>query len=323
MKQNLTTSPKYTYINRFKKNSFIYIVLKYKALLLMMLPTTLFILVNNYLPMFGILIAFKNINYVDGILGSPWVGLTNFYYLFSTQDAWLITRNTVGFNLLFLIMNIVFPVTVAILLNEIRGTLFPKAYQTIMLFPNFISMVLVSYLVFGLLSPENGFMNKVILPFLNIPQVNWYQSTTSWIFIIPLVHLWKSLGISTVIYLAAIAGLNTEYYDAAYIDGATKLQRIRHITLPFLRPTIIILTILGIGKIFNSDFGLFFQVPLQSGTLFPVTQTIDTYVYRALLSNNNISMSSAAGFYQAIVGFILVFVTNLFVRKLDKDSALF
>jgi len=289
----------------------------------MMIPGITYLLINNYLPMFGISIAFKNIDYAKGIWNSDWVGFQNFKFLFQSADAFLITRNTILYNLAFIIIGLIVGVGFAILLNEIKSKAATKAYQSIILLPYLISMVLVSYLVFSMLSIETGFLNKTILPALGIEPISWYNEPKYWPFILVFVNVWKSAGYSCIVYLAAIIGIDTEYYEAAKLDGASKWQQIRTITIPLIVPIIIMLMILNIGRIFYSDFGLFYQVPMNSGPLYDATSTIDTYVFRGLMQLGDIGMASAAGLYQSIVGFILVILSNYAVRKLSKDNALF
>jgi len=296
---------------------------RYKALFLMLLPGMVYLFINNYMPMFGLTIAFKDINYAKGIWRSDWIGLKNFEFLFMTKDAWRITRNTILYNAVFIVLNTVTAIGVAILLNEVRKKFLARFYQSVLLLPYLISMVIVGYLVLALLNLENGFMNKVILPAFGIDPISWYTKPEYWPYILTIVSLWKNIGYLCIIYLAAIVGIDPEYYEAATIDGATKWQQIRSITVPLLMPTIIILTLLAIGRIFYADFGLFYQVPLNSGPLQPTTDVIDTYVYRGLITLGDIGMSSAAGFYQSLVGFVLVLVSNLIVRLKDKDQALF
>lgn len=294
-------------------------------LFIMLLPGFLFTLLFAYLPMFGIIIAFKKINFIDGIFGSPWVGLQNFEFLFKSSDAWVITRNTVGYNILFIGLGLIINVALAIGLSEIVNKACSKAYQTMILMPHFLSFVIVSYLVFAFLSAEHGFLNTTILPALGKEPVSWYTETRPWPFILSFVNFWKTAGYGSIVYLAAIAGIDTGLYEAAKIDGANRLKQIWYITIPSLVPLMVILTIMNVGKIFNSDFGLFYQVPLNSGTLYPVTNVINTYVYNMLNSagSSSLGMASAAAFYQSVVGFILVVVTNLIVRKIDPDKALF
>ncbi|UKS23882.1 ABC transporter permease subunit [Paenibacillus sp. HWE-109] len=296
---------------------------KYRMLVLMTLPGLLYFLINNYLPMFGIVIAFKNVNFARGIWGSEWIGFKNFEYLFKTKDAYIITRNTLLYNLSFIFLNTAIAISLAILLTEIRKRILSRAYQTMILLPYLISMVIVGYLVLGFLDVEKGFMNKTLLPLFGLEPISWYSETKYWPWILTIVHAWKGVGQLCIIYLAAIIGIDQEYYEAAKIDGANRWQQIRTITIPLIAPVITIMTLLAIGRIFYSDFGLFFQVPLNTGALMPVTNTIDTYVYRALINMGDIGMSSAAGLYQALVGFVLVLASNAVVRKFNKDNALF
>ncbi|WP_342772903.1 ABC transporter permease [Paenibacillus taihuensis] len=269
------------------------------------------------------MIAFKKINYRIGILHSPWVGLKNFEFLFKTKEAWTITRNTILYNLTFIVIGTVIAVGVAMLLNQIRQNGARKSYQTIILLPHLISIVVVSYLVFGFLSTESGFVNNSILEPLGIAPISWYSTAKFWPYIIVIVAIWKSFGYSCIIYYATLVGIDKSYYEAAVIDGASRWKQMKHITLPGLKSIIIILTLMSISKIFYSDFGLFYQVPMNSGALIDITNTIDTYVYRGLAKLNNIGMASAAGFFQSIVGFVLVILANYIVKKIDEDSALF
>lgn len=290
---------------------------------LMLLPGTVYLIINNYIPMGGIIVAFKQYNVRKGIFGSPWIGLKNFQFLFRTNDAWLITRNTIGYNLVFILLDALLAIAVAIILNEIRHRGSKQFYQTIILVPFLISMVAVSYLVFAFLSSGNGFINNTILPAMGRGPVNWYNEASRWPFLLTLVHVWKSLGYNVILYYATICGIDRTYYEAAVVDGANLWQQIRHITLPCLKSTVIILVLMSLGNIFRSDFGLFYQIPMNSGSLLETTNTIDTYVYRGLMQTNNFGMSAAAGAYQSVVGFILVLAVNSIVRKIDSDSSLF
>lgn len=289
----------------------------------MILPGVLYLFINNYLPMFGLVIAFKKIDWNKGILGSGWAGFDNFRYLFASKEALIMTRNTILYNVVFIILGTVAAIAVAILLNEITSKVSSRIYQTLILLPFLISWVIVGYLTYALLNTETGFIDQVILKSLGREAIVWYQEKRYWPYILVIVNLWKSLGFSMVIYLSSIVGISKEYYEAAKIDGAGKWKQIKSITIPLLKPTIITLFIMNIGRMFYSDFGLFYQIPRNSGALFDVTQTIDTYVYNALMQQGNISLSSAAGFYQSIVGFILVMAANTVVRKLSEESALF
>lgn len=291
-------------------------------LMAMALPGILFLFVFAYLPMFGLMIAFKDYRAADGILGSEWVGLNNFRFLFGTDIAWRITTNTLLMNSLFIITNTIGGLVVALLLNEVYYSWVSKYYQTILLFPFFISWVIVAYFVFGFLNANNGLLNQLLMA-AGLERVIWYRSPEYWPVILTLSNFWNSVGFFSIIYLAAILGISSEYYEAAKIDGASKLQQVIYITLPLIRPVIIVLALLSIGRIFNADFGLFFFVPRDSPMLYSTTDVIDTFVYRSLVELNNISMAAAAGFYQSIVGFVLVIFANWLVRRVNPDEALF
>lgn len=295
--------------------------------LIMVLPVTLYLIIFKYLPMFGIIIAFKDyritpFGFVVNLIKSDWIGFENFKFLFASRDAFIITRNTVVYNLVFIVLGLVLSVGLAILLSEMRSQKLRKIYQTGMFLPYFLSWVVVSYLVTNFLDMDHGVINKFIVA-CGGKSINWYTEARAWPFILVFVNQWKNLGYSSVVYLAAIVGIDYSYYEAAMIDGASKGQQIRYITLPMLKPLMIILTIMAVGRIFYADFGLFYHLPQDSGALFPVTNVIDTYVYRGLMVMGDIGMSSAAGLYQSFVGFILVLTTNKIVRKFNADYALF
>ncbi len=296
---------------------------RYLPLYLMMVPGIIYLLVNNYMPMSGLILAFKRFNYSLGIWQSPWVGLSNFTYLFTGNEALQIIRNTICYNLVFIVLGTILAITVAILLNDVRNVKIKKTYQTLILIPYLISIVIVSYIVFAFLSQDSGFVNNTLLKALGKDSISWYTSPKYWPVILTFVYLWKSFGYNSIIYYATIIGIDETYFEAARIDGATRWQQVWYITLQCLKPTIITLTLLSIGRVFYSDFGLFYQVPMDSGPLLNATNTIDTYVYRALLTLNDVGRSSAAGFMQSIMGFIVVFSANLLVNKIDKDNALF
>lgn len=306
-----------------KKKSRLKVYKEHWPLYLMMVPGLLYLLINNYIPMAGIVIAFKKLNFAKGIFASDWVGLENFKFLFASKDAWLITRNTLLYNVAFIIVNMVVGIAIAILICEVRSKKMKKLYQSAILLPFLMSMVILSYIVYALLSSENGLVNNSILASLHIDPIQWYQEPKYWPFILIFANCWKGVGYGCLIYIASLIGIDPSYYEAARLDGASKWQEITKITLPCLVPTIITLLLLSIGRIFYSDFGLFYQVPMNSGVLFPTTNVIDTYVYRALIERGNISMSSAAGVYQSLVGFVIVMLSNWIVRKVDKDQALF
>lgn len=304
------------------KSGFLRNLIKYRALFLMVLLPASVLLFNNYVPMFGVVVAFKNYNFVDGIWGSPWAGFENFKYLFQTEDAWNATRNTVLYNSVFIVLNTSCAIFLAITLNELRSRRLSRFFQSSLLFPYFLSFVVVSYLVYAFLGGY-GYINKAILEPLGIAEISWYTEPDYWTGILPLVNLWKNIGYGMVVYLAAIVGIDQEYYEAAVIDGASKWQQIRRITVPLMAPVIVIMVILQIGHIFNADFGLFYQVPLNTGVLLPTTNVIDTFVYRSLIVSGNVGMSSAAGLYQSTVGIILVLVTNFIIRRVSRENALF
>lgn len=297
----------------------------YLPFYIMFLPGLAYLLINNYIPLYGLQLAFKQFSYKKGISGSPWIGLKNFKFLFASDDAFIMIRNTLGYNVFWIILNMVLGVAVAILFNEIISKKAKKFYQTAILLPYLMSMVVVAYLVYAFLSADTGLVNNSIIKGLmgKDTGISWYMESKYWPFILTFVNSWKSIGFGMLLYLSSLLGIDSSLYEAARIDGATKWQQIRKITIPLLKPTIIMLVILNIGQIFRSDFGLFYQVPMNQGKLYSVTQTIDTYVYRALLVNNNFGMSAAASFLQSIVGFIFIVTANAIVGKIDKDSTLF
>ena len=295
---------------------------RYLSLYVMALPGLIYLFINNFMPLPGLVLAFKKYNAKKGIFGSPFVGLKNFKYLFVTKDAFIITRNTILYNLAFIVINTILAIAVAILLAEMTSKI-KKVYQCLILLPYMISMVIVSYLVFGFLSTENGFINNTVLRALGMEPISWYMKKQYWPFILVFVNAWKVIGYNCIIYLAAILGIDRSIYESAAIDGASKWAQIKNITIPLLRPTVIMLTLLAVGRIFYSDFGLFYQVPQNQGALFSVTNTIDTYVYRGLLELGDMSMASAAGLYQSVIGFILILSANWAIRKIDPESAMF
>lgn len=292
-------------------------------LLLLAAPGLLYFLLNSYVPMAGVFIAFKEIDYAKGIFRSDWIGFDNFRFLFQTSDAWIMTRNTLFYNIAFIAIGTMLSILIAIFMSELLGKVYSKLFQTGLVLPNLISMVVLSYLVFAFLNADSGFINHSILRPLGLPEINWYSEPKYWPYLLVIIQMWKTAGYGSIVYIAFISGIDKSIYEAAKIDGAGKLKQIWMITLPLLKPTIVILTLMSIGRIFNSDFGLFYQVPMNAGALYSTTQTIDTYVYRALMQVNDIGMSSAAGLYQSIVGFGLVMLANAIVKKIDADNALF
>lgn len=290
---------------------------------LIALPGIAYLIINNYIPMAGLFLAFKRYSFMRGMFKSPWCGLDNFEFLFATKDAWVMTRNTILYNIVFIGLGTVLSIFIAILLCELGKAFRAKFFQSVLILPNMQSYVIVSFLVYALLNADNGFINNSILKALGKEGISWYTTPGPWPVILVLVSLWKTAGYSSIVYMAGISGIDRSLYESASLDGATKIQQIFKITLPMLKPTVITMTLMSIGKMFYSDFGLFYQVPLNSGALYDVTQTIDTYVYRGLMELNDVGMSAAAGFYQSFVGFVLVILANAIVRKIDKDNALF
>ena len=307
-----------TRLKRLKQN---------KTLLLMSIPGMIWLIVFFYIPVLGNAVAFKNFKISEGgfiksLIESPWVGLKNFEFLFSSSNAYIITRNTVLYNVAFIILNLVMAVCFAVILSQLRSKRTIKVIQTSMLLPYFLSWVIISYFVYSFLSPEKGLFNAMILANGGDP-ISWYNEPKYWPFILIFMGVWKGIGYNSIIYFASIMGIDTTYYEAAEVDGASKWQQILHVTIPQLIPLMTILTILAVGNIFRADFGLFYQLPKDSGTLYDVTNVLDTYVYRGLTSSGDIGMAAAAGLYQSVVGCICLVGTNLIVRKYDENSALF
>ncbi|MDR1640169.1 MAG: ABC transporter permease subunit [Clostridiales bacterium] len=296
---------------RFQKN---------KELFFLALPGTLLFFVFSYLPLYGLILPFKNYKANEGFFKSAWAGFNNFRFLFS-GDAWRITRNTVGFNAIFIALSLIVSVSFALMLFELSAR-FVKLYQTVLFIPYFISWVVASYIGMCLLDMNYGFLNRII-EFFGGEANLWYNTPKYWYVIAPLANLWKGVGYSTIIYYTALLGINAELYEAAELDGARKWQRVIHISLPLIKPLVIMLTLMSIGGIIRSDFGLFFSFTTDSKALYPVTDVIDTYVYRALRKLQDVGMSSAAGLYQSVVGFVLVLASNWMVRKVDPESSLF
>ena len=292
---------------------------RYLPLFLMMAPGIVYLIINNYLPMFGITIAFKKLDYSKGIFGSPWVGFDNFKFFLTGKDFGILVRNTLLYNVVFIFLGLIIHLAIAVMMTEIGELKIAKAIQPVICFPNMISIVIVAYLVYGFLS-GNGWVNNTLL---GGHGPSCCKESKYWPFILTVVHFWKSAGYGSIIYIATMSGIDKTLYEAAKLDGANKWQQITKITIPIISPMVILMMIMAIGRIFSSDFGLFLQVPMNSGVLFNVTQTFDTYVYRALMVQNNISMSSAASVFQSIIGFILVLLTNLVVRKVRPESAIF
>lgn len=296
-------------------------------LLTMVLPGAIWLVLLRYLPMLGIVIAFKDYRayrpntFWNNIVQSKWVGLKNFQFL-KSPDTLVMIRNTLGYNILWIVLGLIISLAFAVMMSELTNRFAAKAYQTLMFFPYFLSWVVASYFVLAFLDPTSG-MIPALQKSMGYKATNFYHDTTYWPLILTLANRWKYTGYSAVLYLAAITGIDTTLYEAAAVDGATKWQQIRHITLPGIRTMVIILLIMDVGRIFNSDFGLFYNVPQNSGSLYPVTQVIDTYVYRAYANTHNMGMSSAAGLLQSVVGFVCIMCANTVVKKIDPESTLF
>ena len=293
-----------------------------KILLLMCLPAIVFFVVFNYMPLPGVWIAFTNFNYRDGIFGSPFVGFKNFEFLIKSGQLWTLTRNTILYNLAFIVLGNILQIAIAIMLNEIRSTFFKKISQAAMFLPFFISAVLVGVIAFNLLNYDTGALNALIKETGGDP-VKIYSTAGAWPLIIITVHLWQSTGYGSIVYFAAIMGIDRTLYEAASIDGATAWQRIRYVTLPSLKPTFIILVLFSLGSIMHGNFGLFWNLVGNNAVLFSTTDIIETSVYRMVLSQNNFTTSTAVGLYQSVFGFALVMTANWVVRRINKDYALF
>lgn len=291
-----------------------------KELLLLSLPGFIYKFIFYYLPLIGLVIAFKKYNYVKGLIGSPWVGFKNFDFFFKSEWAWRVTRNTVLYNLAFIVLTTIIALALAIMMNELSKRWF-KIHQTILFLPYFLSWVVVGYIANGFLDFEHGAVNTLLSSF-GIEAKNWYQEAKYWPAIIILVQLWKAAGFQTLVYFAGIIAIDPSYYEAARMDGATKWQMVRGITIPLLMPLVIIMFIVSIGGIFRADFGLFYYIPHDSSFLYPATDVIDTYVVRTLRTLGDLGMSTAVGFYQSVVGLVVVIVTNFIIRKINDENAL-
>lgn len=290
------------------------------AYYIMTAPGAILIFLFGYLPMFGIILAFKDFKPARGFFGSPWCGLDNFKAFFSSPDIVYLTRNTVLYNLAFIILGTVIAVVFAILMNELRSKTNVKFYQTVAMMPHFLSWVIVAYLVYAFLGNTYGIVNRSLLPALGMDPIKWYSEPKYWPYILFFVRTWKTVGYSSVIYFAAIAGINPEYYEAAIVDGANRFQLAVKVTLPLLRSIICIQLIMAMGGIFNSDLGLFYNVPMDQGALYPTTNVLTTYIYRNV---TKVGYSTAAGLYSSVIGFLMVLLTNFFIRRYDSDSSLF
>lgn len=285
-------------------------------------PAVLLLLVFNYAPMFGIVLAFKDYKVPKGIFGSPWAGMENFKFFFESQDAVRVIRNTLGLNLLFIVAGIVLGVIFALIMYEVKRPGQIKTYQTISIIPSFISWVAVGYIVYSLLDPTKGIMNQILAVF-GVKGIDWYSSPQYWPVILLIAKVWQSVGLGSIIYYAALMGVDNDLYEAADMDGANKLQKTLHISIPQIVPIIIVMALLDVGKIFRADFGLFYNVTRDVGALYPTTDVIDTYVFRALMQQGNIGMASAVGLVQSVVCFVTLVTTNWIVKKISPENSLF
>lgn len=307
-----TTRPK-RFLNRFRHS---------RMLLFMCLPAIFYFVIFAYAPMPGAYIAFTNFNYRDGIFGSPFVGMKNFEFLIKSGQLWLLTRNTVLYNLAFILIGNVLQIGLAIMLNEIRSKYFKKVSQAIMFLPYFISVVLIGVIAFNLLNYDTGYVNAVIVAAGGDP-IKIYSMAGIWPFIIIMAHIWQSTGYGSIIYFAAIMGIDNSLFEAAAIDGANAWKRIRYIILPSLKPTFIILLMFSLGGIMRGNFGLFWNLVGNNAALFKTTDIIETSVYRMIVSQNNFTSSTAVGLYQSLFGFALIMIVNWIVRRINEDYALF
>ena len=295
--------------------------------LLMVLPGAAWLILFFYIPVFGNIVAFKDYHitgegFIDSVMKSKWVGFDNFKFLFSSKDAYIITRNTVLYNLGFIFLGLIVSVGIAIIFSELRSKRVVKVLQTSMLFPYFLSWVIISFFTDAFLNVDKGLVNH-ILTSLGMKAINFYSELWIWPALLLFLGIWKGFGYSSVMYYATIMGIDPTFYEAATVDGASKWQRIRNITIPQLSSLTTVLTILAVGNIFRADFGLFYQIPHNAGALYSVTNVIDVYVYNGLTKSGDIGMTAAAGLYQSVVGLVLVLISNIIARRIDKNAALF
>lgn len=305
-----------------QKHSFWQEIVRYKVLWIMALPAIIYFLLFSYIPMFGAVLAFKKYDYALGILKSPWCGMENFKFFFNSGQAFMVTRNTFLYNLAFIFLGNVMQMTAAIFLSEIRSKKIKKTAQTCIFFPYFISWVIVGAFVYNIFSVDYGLLNTILKGF-GMQPINVYNTPKYWPFIITIIEIWKGLGYGSVVYLAAVTGIDTSVYEAAEIDGASLLQRVYYITVPCLRSTMIMLVLLGLGRVFRGNFDMFYQLVGNNGMLYNYTDVIDTFTFRTLLFSNDIGMSSAVGLYQSVLCFVFIMLANAVIKKIDSDSALF
>lgn len=301
------------FIHEIRKNSYLY---------LLTVPGMLFLIVFAYIPMTGHIIAFKDLNFEKGVFFSPWVGFDNFKFLFQNGEWISVTLNTLKLNSLFIIFGLGGAVIIALFLNEIKNILFKKLTQSLIFMPYFISWMVVSFMLYSIFNTSNGLFNMTLQSIGKEP-ISWYSEPKYWTVILTVMYMWKQAGYFSIIFLSAITGISAEYYESARIDGATHIQQIFHITLPLIRPTIIVLALLAIGRIFYGDFGMIYSIVGDNGTLFPTTDVIDTFSFRAMRKLGNFGMASSVVLYQAVLGMITVVIFNKIAKKFDEGSELF
>lgn len=297
-------------------------IVKNKVLYAMLLPTLIWFIAFRYIPLSGIIVAFKKFNYRDGLFNSPWNGLDNFQYFFKSGKAFLVTKNTIMFNVIFLVSYLFFSILVAILISKISNKIFKKVTQSMLFLPYFVSWVVVSAFVYNLFNYEHGLINELII-FLGFDPINLSTNPDYWVVLLPVLYVWKWVGFGSIIYLAAIMGIDQSCYEAAMIDGANEFQKIRHITLPLLKPTTIILGLLGLGRVMRGEFAMFYQLIGNNGLLFDKTDIIDTLVFRSLMGTSDFGMASASAFYQSVLAFIIIVTVNAIIKRKNPESALF
>jgi len=305
-----------------KKKGLLYELVHNRVMFLMLLPTLVFFLVNSYFPMVGIYYAFTQFDFNSSMFNSKFVGLQNFEFLWRSGTLVKLTMNTIGYNIAFIVLGNVLAIVCAILLSELNGKWFKKISQSVMFLPYFVSFVILSVIVYNLFNYDSGFLNTILTQF-GLDPVDVYSKPWAWIFLIIIFYLWKNLGYSMVIYLAAITGISDEYYEAAKIDGANIFQRIWYITVPMLKSTFVVLLLFALGSIMKGQFDLFYQLIGNNGLLYNTTDILDTYVYRSLKVTFDVGMATAAGVYQSLFGFVLIMTVNYIIRKINDDYALF
>lgn len=305
-----------------KKRGILHELNKNKILFIMLAPTLVYFLINSYAPMIGIYYAFTRFDFDGGLFGSPFIGLDNFKFLVNSGVLWVLARNTIAYNIAFIIMVNASAIFAAIMLSELKGKLFKKITQSVMFLPYFISFVLLNAIAYNLFNFETGFVNSTLKMFDLAPK-DIYNTPNAWRFLLVIFYVWKNMGYTMIIYLATITGINEEYYEAAKIDGANIFQRVWYITLPMLKPTFMILFLFSLGSIMKGQFDLFYQLIGNNGLLYNATDILDTYVYRSLRVTFDIGMATAAGLFQSLFGFILIITVNYFIKKANEEYALF